>query len=144
MKLINGKRHLIQTIYSLITRQQIKKILLNGILDTEVIRVITDEVSTREKPSDIRFLVPNLRGQKLSGLQKSNLLGGKVRASIKCKAKFILLDDHVIFFSGSESDKTHHLGERDMAVLCENNMEISKTLLDSFENNWDNGVILHM
>ncbi|SHJ87735.1 hypothetical protein SAMN02745975_03113 [Geosporobacter subterraneus DSM 17957] len=144
MKLINGKRHLIQTIYSLITRQQIKKILLNGILDTEVIRVITDEVSTREKPSDIRFLVPNLRGQKLSNLQKSNLLVGKLRASIKCKAKFILLDDHVIFFSGSESDKTHHLGERDMAVLCENNMEISKTLLDSFENNWDNGVILHM
>ena len=144
MKLIDGKNQLIQAIYSLITRQQIERILLNGILDKEVIRVIVDEVSTWEKPSDIRFLIPNVRGQRLSGLQKSNLLKGKVKASIKCKAKFILLDDHVIFFSGSESDKTHHLGENDLAVLCEKNVDMSKMLLESFENNWNNGVILHV
>lgn len=148
MKLIKGKKLLLEEIISYLDKKSsLQEIFFYGIVDKEVIDVVAQKAFLMENIISFKIIIPNLHDFKLINWLRNHQNphnNYEARTNPKCSGQFIIVDDMLIFISGTGSNKYTQLNQEVLFVSEEHHNENLLFLKEMFLNEWNNGYDLHL
>lgn len=140
--LIVGKQNFLQIVKNLLHSNNITRIFLNGIIDKELISLIKKQTQGIEEKLDFRIVLSHIHRDDLI-IASYFLKFGEIRTNIKCKSRFILLDNHLFFLSGNNKNSPYYLDVGDFIIQLEENT-VAYDLEKIFLKHWEKGMILYI
>ncbi len=138
--LIVGKQNLLEVVEELLQTNKIKRIFFNGAIDKELISLIKNSTLKMEEKLDFRVVIPHINSNALN-IASDFLEYGEIRTNVKCKSKFILVDNKLFYLSGNNKNLPYYIDDKDFIIKLEED-NVMDDLEEIFLKNWNKGMIL--
>ncbi|SNR97152.1 hypothetical protein SAMN05446037_1002160 [Anaerovirgula multivorans] len=148
MKLIKGKKILKEEVLNYLQEKtSLQEIFFYGIVDKEIIDIVSQKAFQMENTISFKIIIPNLHDFKfVNWLRNHQRLHNnyQVRTNPKCSGQYIVVDDMMIFISGTDASKYTQLNQEVLFVIEQHHNGNSLFLKGMFLNEWANGYDLHL